>query len=232
MTTRAWSTVGGGSALVAPTDLTLGKALTSALVPDCSLLRNAIDAAFAPARNLSTTGPLAQFAESLTADLRRIAEDVKNIYRQMPRATRRALEHGRYRRKTRDRNRKGWPGTEAVCPDHPARVIYKRLLAESPEVSPAEAQLHMQLLERALERCGDADDKALHIDSPLTLATVAVSTEGAETFTAETTNRDDHKPGAPHLLVAVTASRNAPADGHAYAHTHKRLKTAGPTDTT
>lgn len=232
MTVRAWSTAGEGPALVAHLDLALGKALTSALVPDYSPLRNAIDAAFAPARALSTTGPLTQFAESLTADLRRIAESLKDIYRQMPRAARRALEHGRYRRKTRDRNRQGWPGTEAVCPDHPARVIYKRLLAESPEVSPAEAQLHMQLLERALERCGDADEKALHIDSPMTLATVAISAEGTEAFTAESTDRDEHRPGAPQFLVAVTASRNAPADGHAYARTLRRLKTAGPTDTT
>lgn len=121
----------------------------------------------------------------------------------MPRAVRRSL--GKRRHRTADRTSQTWPGTEAVTPDHPARVIYKRLLSRDGVTS--------ALLDKALDRCGDADERAhRHAD---TAATELLSvTDEIAPVAHETPERIAHQPRAPQLLMAVTSSRNQPADSH------------------
>ena len=220
MTVRAWSTdVQRSPQAVALSDAVLRHSLATVVVPDLSGLR----ATFQALNSVAV-----QAAERMKADFQRAAETLQGVYKRAPRSLRRALAQGKHRRKTRDRCAKAWPGTDAVTPDHPARVVYKHLLARSTAGATHE---HLVLLDRALTRCADADERALsteRISERISEPTAELCNE----ITPETDTAKARSPEPQRYLVAVTASRNAPADGHAYVHTHKRLKTAGPTDTT
>lgn len=199
MTTREWTTQ-------RPTgeSVILRDALAAVVVPDLSPLR----ASFAAMNELATsiTDSFAAVAERIEAECKRASEGLRAAYDALPRAVRRALSQGKTRRQSADRASKAWPGTDALTPDHPARVIYKRLLSRAGITSAS--------LDRALARCDAADDRALrHADTvAVEVQAVAVEVEPVETDTPE---RIEHHPGAPQLLLAVTSSRNAPADAHA-----------------
>lgn len=196
MTTRVWNTqrLTGDNALVR-------HALLSVTVPDLSPIR----ASFAAVNELtaSVSDMFAVVAERIETEYKKATEGFRAAYKAMPRAVRRSLRKGRH--STADRSSKEWPGTEAVTPDHPARVIYKRLLSRDGVTS--------ALLDRALDRCGDADERAhRHADTATELPAVA---DEVAPVALETPEQIAHQPGAPQLLLAVTSSRNAPADSHA-----------------
>ncbi len=220
MTVRVWSTgVEHSPAVARLSDNIFRQSLASAVMPDLSGIRATFQA-------LNTVA--AQAGERIRADLQRASETLQAMHKRLPRAIRRASKQGKYSKKTRDRCAKTWPGTDAVTPDHPARVVYKHLLLRS---ATDDTRTHLVLLDRALNRCADADDRALHTEHTPERIT-ELTADLCESITTEVDTVHDYSPEPPRFLVAVTASRNAPADGHAYAHTHKRTMTAGPTKQT
>lgn len=198
MTTRVWNTQRpkGDDAL-------LRHALLSVTIPDLSL--SPFRAPFGAVNELSAsiTATFAGIGERIKAEYEKATEAARSFYNAMPRAVRRSQRKRRHY--TADRSSKEWPGTEAVTPDHPARVIYKRLLSRDGVTS--------VLLDKALDRCGDADERA-HRNAD-TAATELLSVADEVTpVTQETPERIAHQPRAPQLLMAVTSSRNQPADSH------------------
>jgi len=169
------------------------------------------------------TSSLAAFGERVATEVRRMTEGVRAAYRSLPRAVRR----GRHHRITRDRASRHWPGTDAVCPDHPARVIYRHLVTDTLTTaagSPDLAQHRHAQVERALARCGDADTRALSAAVPETELLVSTHEQSCTDMTTDVTTHRELRPDdtSTSRLVAVIASRNAPADGPAaltYEHT-------------
>ena len=224
MTVRAWSTdVQRSPRAVVLSDAMLHQSLATVSVPDLSAFRSAFQTMSGTA-----TQAVGQAVERIRADFRRASESVHGLYRALPRATRRALDQGKYRKKTRDRSTKAWPGTDAVTPDHPARVVYKNLLTRA---ATDDTHTHLVLLDRALNRCADADERALNTER-ITERISEPTADLCDGITPEVQTVHAHSPEPPRLLVAVTASRNAPADGHAYVHTHERTLATGPTKVT
>lgn len=162
------------------------------------------------------TASLTAFGERVATEVRRMTEGVRAAYRSLPRAVRR----GRHHRSSRDRASRHWPGTDAVCPDHPARVIYRHLVADTVTTaagSPDLARQRAAQVERALARCGDADTRALADAVPASDLPVSTHEQSCTDMTSDVTTHRELAPDDPStsLLVAVIASRNAPADGPA-----------------
>lgn len=199
MTTRVWTTQRptGESVL-------LRDALAAAVVPDLSPLRASFGALNELTASIADT--FTAVAERIEAEYKRATEGFRVAYKALPRSVRRALSQGKARRMSADRASKAWPGTDALTPDHPARVIYKRLLSRAGVTSAS--------LDRALERCSDADERAHRNADTATVEVQAVAVE-VEPVETDAPERIEHHPGAPQLLLAVTSSRNAPADSHA-----------------
>lgn len=219
MTVRVWATgVDHSPAVARLSDNIFRQSLANVVIPDLSGIRATFQALNSAA---------AEAGERIRADLQRASETLQAMHKGLPRVIRRASKQGKYSKKTRDRCAKAWPGTDAVTPDHPARVVYKHLLSRS---ATADTHAHLVLLDRALNRCADADDRALHTENSTELNT-ELTADLCENVTPEVDTVHDYSPEPLRFLVAVTASRNAPADGHAYVHTHNR-KQAGLTNTT
>lgn len=162
------------------------------------------------------TASLSALRDRLGAEMRRLSDGVRAAYRSLPRAVRR----GRHHRKTRDRASRHWPGTDAVCPDHPARVIYRHLITDTVTTaagSPDLAQHRAAQVERALARCGAADTRALSAAIPDTELLVSTHEQSCTDMTSDVTTHRELAPDdmSTSRLVAVIASRNAPADGPA-----------------
>lgn len=182
------------------------------------LMRQTLDnahAALAPLRatlsaltNLgnSISDSFAAVTERIEAECKRATEVWRAAYNALPRSTRRAMAQRKTGRKSADYGSKAWPGTDAVTPDHPTRVIYKHLLSH--------ADISAPVLDRALERCSDADERAHRHADAVTVEVQAVTVE-VEPDATDTPERIEHRAGPPQLLLAVTSSRNAPADAHA-----------------
>lgn len=224
MTTRVWTTgVSRSPQAVALSDAMLRQSLATVSVPDLSGFRSTFQAL----SNIGTQA-LTQAAERIRADLQRASETLQAMHKRLPRAVRRASKQGKYSRKTRDRCAKAWPGTDAVTPDHPARVVYKHLLTRTPS---EDTRAHLVRLDRVLTWCADADDRALHTER-ITERITEPTADLTEGMAPEAHTVHAHSPEPPRFLVAVTASRNAPADAHARARITNRFRTAGPTEQT
>lgn len=197
---RTWTT---GATLRAPADLRAVPAL------DLGSAFQAVGAAIAEMqRNANAV------AELVTRQMNQAREGVLAVWRSVPRATRRY----RRRRTSSDMRRADWPGTEAVTPDHPARVIHRHALRQS--LAPEGHNAH-RLYRKALTLCEAADERALS-GTPTTSSAVSL------TDLADAMHTDDtHPPGATHevalppvprILSAVTSSRNEPAEGARLTH--------------
>ena len=148
-------------------------------------------------------------AELVTRQMNQAREGVMAMWRSVPRATRRY----RRNRTSKDMKRADWPGTEAVTPDHPARVIHRHALKQS--LAPEGHEAH-RLYCKALTLCEAADERAL---SGVPTAGGALSftdqTDTTHTDTAHPPNSTHEipQPPVPLLLAAFTSSRNAPTEG-------------------
>lgn len=198
MTTRTWNTQRPTSEGVL-----VRNAQSAVVIPDLSL--SAFRASFTAVHELAAavSNSFAVVAERIKAEYEKATEGLRAAYKAMPRAARRA--QGKQHRITADRKSKAWPGTDALTPDHPARVVYKHLLSHCDMAS--------ALLDRALDRCSGADDRAHRHADTATAETPTVADE-VTPVTQETPERIAHQPRAPQLLMAVTSSRNQPADSH------------------
>ncbi len=151
---------------------------------------------------------LTSLGERLATEARRISEGVHALYRSLPRAVRRA----RSARVTRDKLSPHWPGTDAVTPDHPARVLYKRA-ARQALVSPTEDA--QQRIDRALDRCVTAEERAASCDLADMTRVPVIMPAGIENLDTDSHRTPVPDSDRPPLLQAVRSSRNAPTDAHA-----------------
>lgn len=153
-------------------------------------------------------------AELVTRQMNEAREGVMSVWRSIPRTTR------RYRRirTSKDMRRTDWPGTEAVTPDHPARVIHRHALKKS--LAPEGHEAH-RLYNKALTLCEAADERAqsrTHSAGGVLSFTDQCDTTQTDTAHLPNSTHEIPLPPVPLLLAAVTSSRNAPSEGAHLTH--------------
>jgi hypothetical protein len=84
-------------------------------------------------------------------------------------------------------------------------------------------------MDRALEQCATADDRATACDPTGTLTVSVIEPAGIENLDTDTHRTPVPDTDTPPLLTAVMSSRNAPTDAHALctylSHTARPLTT-------
>jgi hypothetical protein len=84
-------------------------------------------------------------------------------------------------------------------------------------------------MDRALDQCATADDRALAHDLTETVRVSVIEPAGIENLDTDTHHTPERDRDAAPLLTAVMSSRNAPTDAHALcaylSHTARPLTT-------